>query len=128
LKKKIGGLKFSPPPIVPSTSGSDSIQSPEPKRGLKRTIGGARAAVTAQSVPEMIVSASKESIPPATYPDIPDRGIHLHSGNANPSNIPAEHDDDDEIAAAEAKADEKRRTLKKELEQNAKPKPKKRRF
>jgi hypothetical protein len=118
LKKTIDGRKPSPVPVVQS----DSIKSLEPpKRGLKRTIGGAKAQVAAQPKSENKQETTEEP----SSSTVPDRSkIASTGGNA----IPTELNIDEEMAAAEARADEKRKALKKELEQNAKPKPKKRRF
>jgi hypothetical protein len=127
LKRKIGGRKSLTIPNIESTNSPDSVKSPEPKRKLERTIGGVKASAT-QSASEELSRPSNGSLPGVNYAEAHDRSVHLISGVADQSNIPAEQLVDDEIAAAEARADEKRRALKEELQQDAKPKPKKRRF
>jgi hypothetical protein len=139
LKKTIGGKRLSPTSGVERTIFPDPIKSPEtPKRGLKRTIGGAKLSDTDQpgeigkaATPghksPLTISHSK----PVSKHDsgVPDRSIASNPGilNVSPVVLP-EHDNGDEVAAAEARADERRRALKIELEQHTKPKPKKRRF
>jgi len=115
LEKTIGGRK--PSLTLGSSSLSHQTRNPEPPiKTFKRTIGGAKSVAATNGPPNQEIDAETAAL----HSSVPDRSRDVLSGGS------AIEEEADEVAMAAE--EEKRRALRRELEQKPVPKPKKRRF